>query len=324
MKYIQYFLSTLKRSGLARTIISEKTRISIKDYLYTDTPIKLYFENNSVLIDLNNIEGLIPVFYWDTKPNFGDFIGPYLTSKIVGKPVLNIRGLRHSGIMAVGSIIHMIDRNNMVIWGSGLIDRPTEAQIENIKKYSPEILSIRGHETAKCLSEAGINIPDKSVYGDPALILPLIYKPVISGSKKIGICPHYIHKLHFLENIMDKENLKVIDVQRDMETVVDSISSSSVCISTSLHGLIVAQAYGVPWVWLEVIDNNLGGNEFKFKDFFSTINESQASHLKVTMEEVKNLDFEMIAEKATLPDKLYDEKLIFGVFEAYVNRENMV
>lgn len=140
--------------------------------------------------------------------------------------------------------------------------------MNDFKQYNPEILSIRGMETAKCLLEAGIDVPDNSVYGDPALILPLFYKPSIIGPKKIGICPHYIHKPYFLKNIFIKNSLKIIDVQKDVETVVDSISSSSVCISTSLHGLIVAQAYNIPWVWLEISDNPPFGKDFKFKDFF--------------------------------------------------------
>lgn len=57
--------------------------------------------------------------------------------------------------------------------------------------------------------------------------------------------------------------------------VIDQIVNSDICISTSLHGLIVAQAYGVPWVWLTVAENKLEGDNFKFEDFFSTLHEQQ-------------------------------------------------
>lgn len=63
----------------------------------------------------------MPVFYWDGTPNFGDLVGPYLISKITGKLVLNVKDLKHSGIMAVGSIVQLLDRKDMVIWGSGLM-----------------------------------------------------------------------------------------------------------------------------------------------------------------------------------------------------------
>lgn len=327
MKHVSSFLNTLQRNSLVKStiksLIPKEARVKVYRFLNKDSSVRLYFENNTALFDpkSKNIQGLIPVFYWDGKPNFGDVIGPYLISKITGKPVLNIRNLQYPGIMTVGSIIQLLNRKNMVIWGSGLMYKPTDEQVRALKKYNPEILSVRGRETAKQLLEAGINVPDQSTYGDPALILPLFYQPTVSGPQKIGICPHYIHKSHFLECISDKDNLKIIDVQNDLETVVDSISSSSVCISTSLHGLIIAQAYNIPWVWLEIVDNNLGGEDFKFKDFFSTINESQVSHVRVKMEEIKNLNYKEIAEQASLPDKLYSEEQILESLKVYLNRE---
>lgn len=319
------FLNTLKRNNLikstVKSLIPIEARVKVYNLLNKDSSIRLYFENNTALVDPKNknVQGLIPVFYWDGTPNFGDVVGPYLISKITGKPVLNIKNLQYPGIMAVGSIIQMLDRKNMVIWGSGLIQKLTDKQMEAFKKHNPKILSVRGQETAKHLLEAGINVPDQSAYGDPALILPLFYSPLMSGPKRIGICPHYIHKSHFSKYITDKDNLKIIDVQKDLESVVDSISSSSVCISTSLHGLIVAQAYNIPWVWLEVFDNHLVGDDFKFKDFFSTLNESQVSHVRVRMEDVKNINYKEIAEKATLPDKMYSEELILESLKSYLN-----
>lgn len=317
-------LNVMRRSRLvrsvARKIVSEKTRKSYADYIQRKVPIKLYFNNNTALIDYGNrkIQGLIPVIYWDTEPNFGDLVGPYLISKITGKAVLNIKDLPFSGFMTVGSILHMINRDNMVVWGSGLIEKPTDNIIENLKKYRPKILSVRGHNTAMCLSNAGIDVSNKEAYGDPALILPLFYEPKIQDNKKIRICPHFSHKQYFLENIVSHDKIGIIDVQKDMETVVDAICSSQVCISTSLHGLIVAQAYNIPWVWLEITDNNLRGDEFKFQDFFSTIETSKVSHIKATMKEVKELDFEVIARSATVPNKLYNESSILEVLKTHL------
>lgn len=327
---MNFFLSTLKRNSLVKSTIKSfipiEARVKIYNLLNKDSSIRLYFENNTALVDPKNknVQGLIPVFYWDGTPNFGDVVGPYLISKITGKPVLNIRNLRYPGIMAVGSILQMLDRENMVIWGSGLMNKLTDEKIEDLKKYNPEILSVRGRETAKQLLEAGIDIPDQRFYGDPALILPLFYSPSVSGPKKIGICPHFVHKPYFLKYITDQDSFKIIDVQKDMESVVDAIYSSSVCISSSLHGLIIAQAYNIPWVWLEIFDSNIGGGEgsdFKFKDFFSTLNGSQVSHVRVRMEDVKNINYKEIAEKATLPEKLYNEELILESLKTHLNEE---
>lgn len=318
------FIKILRVNSFAiatiKKVMPKKIQKKISKSLNKDTSIRLFFENDTASIDFKNknIYGLAPVFYWDNKPNFGDFIGPYLVSKITRVPVLNIKNIQYPGFMAVGSILQMLDRKNMTVWGSGLIEEPTDEVIKNIQKYKPNILSVRGKKTAKYLLKAGIDVPDQSVYGDPALILPLFYKPLESSYKKIGICPHHIHKEKFLSSIIDNDYLRVIDVQKDVENVVNKISSSTVCISTSLHGLIIAQAYNIPWIWLEIVDENLIGNDFKFKDFFSTINELQVSHVKVKIEEISKLDFKIMAEKATLPDKLYDENLILKALEEHL------
>lgn len=286
--------------------------------------IKIYYEGNIATFDTENkkINGLLPVYYWDSVPNFGDVIGPYLISKITGKPIININNLNYSGIMAVGSIIQMLDREGMIIWGSGLIFEPNEKLKEDIQQYKPKILSVRGNKTAQCLIEAGISVPEQKYYGDPALVLPLFYTPSVNIHKKIGICPHYIHKEYFLEKNINQYDFLIIDVQQNMEFVIDSIASSAVCISSSLHGLIIAQAYQIPWVWLEIYDNNLTGDDFKFQDFFSTIDQSNVSHLRVKMEDIPKLDFKSIANKATLPNKLYNEKLILEPLIQYLESIN--
>lgn len=323
------FLNVLRRNNLIFLLVNNtvpiKARTKISRYFNKSTSIRIYSRNDTAVIDLNNknIKGLVPVFYWDGKPNFGDLIGPYLISKMTRKPVLNIKDLRYSGIMSVGSIIHMLDRKNMVIWGSGLMYEPTNMQLKRLKNYNPQILSVRGHETAKQLTKAGLSLPDDKLYGDPALILPFFYKPQVSKDKKIGICPHYIHKSNFLKNIIGKNELKIINVQNDVETVIDEIASSSVCISTSLHGLIIAQAYNVPWVWLEIIDENLTGEDFKFNDFFSTLDKLKVAHIRVSLDEIKSIDYKAIAKSASLPSKRYNEHLILETMENHLSKLTM-
>ncbi|WP_201603417.1 polysaccharide pyruvyl transferase family protein [Psychrobacter submarinus] len=323
MKYMSYLFGILKKNSYVFSKVKKLTPQKVIDkasvILEEERPIAVYSNNENTFFDRKSktVKNSLPVFYWDTKPNFGDLIGPYLISKISGRSVVNIKNSNYAGMMAVGSIIQMIDRKNIVIWGSGLINEPNLEVAVSIKKYKPKVLSVRGKKTAKYLAELGITVENENAYGDPALILPLFYEPSVENKEKIGICPHHIHKSAFLEKVIEKNNLKIIDVQEDVETVVDNISSSTVCISTSLHGLIIAQAYEIPWVWLEVCDNNLIGNDFKFKDFFSTIDESQVSHISIKEENIDTLDFEMMAKKAVLPKGYYDKNLILKVIQDY-------
>ncbi len=306
---IKIFIKSLIPNALLKKLVKFKNK---------STSTRIYFENNLVTIDKKGIQGATPVFYWDGVPNFGDTVGPYLVSKITKKPVFNIFNKEVSGLMAVGSILQLVDRKNMVVWGSGLIDEPSDNLVQDLKKYKPKILSLRGKQTAHYLSNAGVDVPDESTYGDPALVLPRFYQPKVTRKFEIGFCPHYIHKKYFLPGTIDGEMFNIIDVQLDMKNVIDQICSSDICISTSLHGLIIAQAYNIPWVWLEICDENLYGNEFKFKDFFSTIDESAVSHVKTTLSELTNIDFEVLAKSARLPTKLYNEDKIIEALENHL------
>ena len=64
-------------------------------------------------------------------------------------------------------------------------------------------------------------------------------------------------------------NSKFIDVQNEPETVLKEISECENIISTGLHGLIIADSYGIPNCWCEISDKILGNN-FKFHDYFSS------------------------------------------------------
>src|SRR5690606_15342448 len=117
-------------------------------------------------------------------------------------------------------------------------------------------------------TKLGWNVP--KIYGDPALLLPRFHQPRPNtvASDRITIVPHYFHKEIF--SSVDP-GFHVVDVARDPAVVVDEIATSRACISTSLHGVIVAHAFGVPWVWLRVADHPLRGDAFKFEDFFTVM-----------------------------------------------------
>lgn len=311
------FLNHLK--PLVKAALPSRIRLSIQKRIAHDNRIRIYFNNSLTVINKDgSVEGVLPMFYWDSEPNFGDVIGPYLVSNIANMPIMNTLNTDTPCLMAVGSILNMIDRNGVVVWGSGLIDEPSSKELYKIRNYKPQVLSVRGKKTSDLLEKSGISVVNKDAYGDPALLMPMFYKPKAMDSNKISVCPHFLHKPEFKKAIQVNDNISIIDVQKNMESVVDEIASSSVCISTSLHGLIISQAYGIPWVWLEVIDNNLKGNDFKFLDFFSTIEQKMVSHVQVKRSDIKDLNFEELAKQASLPKKLYNEKLILDALEQHL------
>ncbi|MFW8205226.1 hypothetical protein ACOIC8_27960, partial [Klebsiella pneumoniae] len=75
---------------------------------------------------------------------------------------------------------------------------------------------------------------------------------------------------YFKNKYRSNKNIKVIDLKtKDIEFVVDEIISCEYILSTSLHGVIVAQAYDIPTLWIKHNDINTDG--IKFYDYFDSV-----------------------------------------------------
>mgnify|MGYP001769832243 CR=1 FL=1 len=55
-----------------------------------------------------------------------------------------------------------------------------------------------------------------------------------------------------------------------MEAVIDKILSCRHIVSSSLHGIITANAYGIPVRWIQ-FDTNVFGDNTKYYDHFASI-----------------------------------------------------
>ncbi|GAB3843639.1 polysaccharide pyruvyl transferase family protein [Nesterenkonia populi] len=254
--------------------------------------------------DLQNV--VARGIWYDRLPNFGDAVGPWLVAKMTGKEVVNVRRTRETptkargrAVLLVGSIIQMLNRNRIDIWGSGLMRPLSDEQVAAFSRLEDiRVHAVRGsHTAAELRTKLGWHVPD--VYGDPALLLPR-FLPVQDREDHIAVVPHLKHRnaLSGLEN----SELLVSDVREDLEIVVHQIASARACVSTSLHGIIIAQAYGVPWVWLNVSDSPVDGRDFKFDDFFTTIDAAAVAQTDISLDELATIDFLALARRASLPE----------------------
>ena len=116
--------------------------------------------------------------------------------------------------------------------------------------------------------ELGFECPE--VYGDPAILLPDVHMPRCGIEPvALGIVPHFKDLAAVSAQYPKDEQSRVIDVTNPVEDVVDHIASCERIASSSLHGLIVAQAYGVRAGWVEFSDN-LDGDGVKFLDYLAS------------------------------------------------------
>ena len=194
--------------------------------------------------------------------NFGDSaINSYLVEKITGKKprLVSISGrVNEENYLISGSVLGSADKDS-IVWGAGFLSKADGLSIK-----PRQIHAVRGKLTRQRLLEQGIECP--KTYGDPALLMPRFYKPDITKTDATGLIPHYND--HKLAKKYFDDNYKVIDICSGVENVIKQALSCSFIYSSSLHGLIIADAYNIPSAWVKT-DATIGGR-FKFSDYFSS------------------------------------------------------
>lgn len=197
--------------------------------------------------------------------NIGDNVFPYMVYK-ENIPFTWSSHVEHEKIISTGSIIGVGSNKDTIIWGSGIINQNT--------KMHPEAIPVlaRGKYSA-----VACNNPDLPL-GDPAIALPHFYKGKRKSSNgKIAIVPHMIDHdklVKFLnDNNVSNDRYVIIPPNGTYysdryEKFIDDMISCDKVISTSLHGLIIANAYGIPSAWWR-FGNNLMGDDIKFPDYSS-------------------------------------------------------
>ncbi len=264
-----------------------------------------YLKNESLLLK-----------YYDLEQNWGDTVNPYIFKKITGVNVISSNSmfnfLKKPEILGVGSII-VGDLSNYVIWGSGIISEKT-----TLLTKPKEVLALRGFNTLKKIREVG---GDCDVFGDPVLLFPEIFSAENSVKKyKYGIVPHFkdkssigIQKIHDLQN----PEIKIIDIQSGIEDFVNDILSCENILSSSLHGLILAEAYGIPTCRL-VFSKKLLGGDFKFYDYYSGIGikTMETVFLHDDISDLKN-----ILTKCSLKDLRFDSNALKNSLLNYIQSQ---
>lgn len=92
------------------------------------------------------------------------------------------------------------------------------------------------------------------------------------------LSPRSAHLRAFVERY--PEEIVLVNVRADPLRVIELIASSEYVLSSSLYGLIVADALGKPNRWL-LLSRLVGGGGFKFRDYFSAFDQAEGSmHLE--------------------------------------------
>lgn len=225
----------------------------------------------------------VNLLYW--RPDVGDNVGDYI-SKVVYHWCLKKYGLKQYSlktkrISLIGSVLSFVGGGKTTVWGSGLMNAESVSAILNpYKMVKLDIRSVRGPKTYEVLMNNGIQCAD--TFGDPGILMPLIYQSkAIKQKGKVLIIPHQSRYSYYAERYDNVINTYT----KDYKAFIDEIVSSEKVISSSLHGIILAESYGVPAIFL----NDYPGSKFKYDDYYQSTGRN-AYPIADTIEEAKSMD----------------------------------
>ena len=201
----------------------------------------------------------------DGSVNFGDFL-----SRVVVDLMLARRGYtlgdevdQRRQMLAIGSVLHLA-KDGALVWGSGINGKmPVEAHTFS----TLDVRAVRGPRTAEFLRSRGITVPD--VFGDPALLLPVLAPERFRRSRRGGVA--------LVPNLNDSEAIAEIEKGKRADSVtlvspragwnrcVEAIIGHDLVLASSLHGLIIAEAFGVPARYVRLTETE---NLFKYTDYY--------------------------------------------------------
>ena len=246
------------------------------------------------------------------KYNLGDSLGEVIISFMLDKAGIDIDAevSQTKHFNCVGTNIQG-SYQDATIWGSGILPKKTYAFWQKVCRRKLDIRAVRGPLTREILLKQGQNCPD--VYGDPAILMPLIYMPKQDMAKrKKLIIPQFLYEKEFRKNHPDEYMLSMNT--NDFRHVIDEIVSSEIVYTSSLHGVILAEAYGVPAVLFRGLEEHW---DFKYYDWYQStgrmnvkIAETYEDALSMEPLPLPKLDGLMKGLLDTFPYDLWEPKTI--------------
>lgn len=239
--------------------------------------------------------------------NFGDVLGKQLVESMSGRPAAFSKSIRGAELVAVGSVLYfghslyclkselpsayglrqlakrlLLGEPHVKVWGSGFMF-PRAGELL-LRLCNLDVRCVRGLLTRDALRERGFLAPGQKVaVGDPGLLFPFLLKEQVKCECEIGVVAHYkdVEAGRALVSALRKSGADAhfIDVtQPDALGVVREIGSCATILSSSLHGLIVADAFGIPNRHVCFSDLGISSDGFsaeaalfKFRDYFSAV-----------------------------------------------------
>lgn len=233
-------------------------------------------DDTALLLRMNRFRLRVPLSWVATTEaqpatNFGDGLSALVVSALADLPVERANFDQDSErIVAVGTIGQNQKNGVLHFWGTGVDASRNPLGIEGPYQRPPNtefnVHALRGPLSSAAFAAAGISVPD--VYGDPVWLLPRIW-PLkdVKKTHELGVVLHIseleaqtpkavVRDIYARYKVPEELQGSIrlintfapasVDGMRDK---VREILSCRRILSTSLHGLVIAETYGIPCAW---------------------------------------------------------------------------
>ncbi len=201
--------------------------------------------------------------------NAGDWYSPLICECLSGRRV-DYAPPDRCDLVAVGSLLQRLNRSHRLhrlgfrrrldIWGTGTLRAGDKLGGRH------QVHALRGALTRERIDTGSSPVP----LGDPGLLAGLLVAPARHKRYAVGLVAHAADRADPAVTAFLGRHPTVtdIDITAPVESVLEQISACEFVISSSLHGLVFADAYRVPNAWIVVSDRLIGGRH-KFDDYYS-------------------------------------------------------
>ena len=195
------------------------------------------------------------VYWFRGRPNFGDALAPVLLDRFAGVRADWSHPALSDGVV-IGSVAGRLPRRYYgVTLGIGKYGEDVPLDLSRA-----QVLGLRGPMTLRDSQARG-----NPVLGDSGLL----------AAELLGTRPPVSHDLGVVAHMKDGElaarypDAHRIDVGRDPLDVIREIATCERIVSSSLHGLVTADAFGIPRCWQ--LSERVRGAAFKFRDYAAAL-----------------------------------------------------
>ena len=212
--------------------------------------------------------------------NAGDWFSPLICARLSGRSVA-YADPRRCDLVAAGSLLRRLNKSHRLhrlgfgraldIWGTGSL------QSEDRLGGSHRLHALRGRLTlARCEC---VQAPPS--LGDPGLLAEMLLDGSVAKRYRIGVIPHLADRGHpeIEAFVAATAHTRILEITKPVPQLLADIARCEAVLSSGLHGLVFADALGIPNRWFTA-SGALRGGRHKFDDYYSVFDlRAQPVHL---------------------------------------------